>query len=157
MCHFIPFRNWIVALGIAIGLAITSAVLGLVQLSWGPWPVVGLVNLAAAGTWGFVALGILCFTIGALRRFCAARIAACEAECTSLIAVLFPLIPVLCVLAALCTIEAADPGVVWGNPTLFAMLLAALASAAAMLVIAVGLTVRLRIWAVAEANLAPTR
>lgn len=152
MCHFTPLRNWMVALGIAVGLAISSAVLGLVQLGWGPWPVIGLANLAAAGTWGFVALVILCFTIGALHRFCDACVATCAAECTTLTAVLLPLIPALFVLAALCTFEAVDPGVVWGTPALFGMLLAALIGASAMLSIAVGFTVRLRTWAVAEAR-----
>jgi uncharacterized membrane protein YjjB (DUF3815 family) len=150
MGHYIPLRNWMVALGIAIGLAISSAVLGLVQLRWGPWHVVGLINLAAAGVWGIVALVLLCFAIGALRRFCART--ACTAECTSLFAALFPLIPVLCVLAALCTIEAGDPGAVWGNTTLYVMLLAALATAAAMLAIAVGVTVRLRSWTLRKAE-----
>ena len=146
MGHFIRFRNWMVALGIAIGLALSSAVLGLVQLRWGPWRVVGLVNLAAAGMWCAIALVVLCFAIGALRRMCAARIAACEATCTSLVSVLFPLIPVLSLMSALCTIEAADPGAVWGNPTLLVMLLSALAATSAMLVIAVSFTVRLRTW-----------
>jgi hypothetical protein len=142
--HFIPFRNWMVALGIAIGLALSSAVLGLVQLRWGPWRVVGLVNLAAAGTWCAVALVLLCFAIGALRRLCAARIASCAMLCTSLTSALFPLIPMLALLAALCTIEAVEPGAVRGNRTLLALLLAALAATSAMLAIAVGFTVRLR-------------
>jgi hypothetical protein len=152
MVHFIRFRNWMVALGIAIGLALSSAVLGLVQLRWGPWRVVGLVNLAAAGMWCGIALVVLCFAIGALRRLCAARIAACETTCTSLVSVLFPLIPVLSLLASLCTIEAAEPGAVWGNPTLLAMLLAALAATSAMLGIAVSFTVRLRTWTLAAAS-----
>lgn len=72
MCNFTPVRNWVIAVGVLLGLAVSSAVFGFV-MSQGklPWTqIISTISYWAAVTW-CTAGGITCFGLNsAVDTYC---------------------------------------------------------------------------------------
>ena len=110
MCNFIPVRNWLIALGIFVGFAVSSAYFAMLWQKSGGFPLVTTISYSATGTWCASALITAAFTFGALASFCtcAAAVPACAAGCTSIRTALTALTVALVVLMVGCIVAAGD-------------------------------------------------
>jgi hypothetical protein len=86
MCDFTPVRNWLIAVGVLIGGAVSSAMFGwawsYAKVPWGA--IVSSIGFWAALTWGTAAMAALGFGFkGALDTFCACTASKpiCAAAC----------------------------------------------------------------------------
>lgn len=85
MCDFSPVRNWMIALGILIGFAVSSAFFA---LGWAnsPWPLllISIISFGIAATGCAVAIGLIRLALDAVELYCKCKGRACAGPCSLL-------------------------------------------------------------------------
>lgn len=83
MCNFVPLRNWLIALAIATGWAVSS---GWFAYAWNDYPFVGAISWSITLTAAIATSVCLVGALTAASTFCAcvAAISACTTACSSI-------------------------------------------------------------------------